>query len=214
MQSIITPGAYLLFYRRRSDRALGNQELRELVEGYRKSDASASSSSSGSRSPGGSQSPSRDGGRVIGGAPGKGSSALAGAGVAPRVSRGQDSLGNDLYSSAEEGTSGSEDGGGSEGKKIDFEHENGGSQVDSLNKLTEPSWSFDAAHDISQITSGNAATEDGIFEGRCPWSDGMDIDPQIQFGLTSGGEGEDSSDDLPVVELRVGSEDITMSSDP
>ncbi|KOS43911.1 hypothetical protein ACN38_g5213, partial [Penicillium nordicum] len=205
MQSIITPGAYLLFYRRRSDRALGNQELRELVEGYRKSDASASSSSSGSRSPGGSQSPSRDGGRVIGGAPGKGSSALAGAGVAPRVSRGQDSLGNDLYSSAEEGTSGSEDGGGSEGKKIDFEHENGGSQVDSLNKLTEPSWSFDAAHDISQITSGNAATEDGIFEGRCPWSDGMDIDPQIQFGLTSGGEGEDSSDDLPVVELRVGS---------
>ena len=118
------------------------------------------------------------------------------------MSRGQDSLGNDLYSSAEESTSDSEDG-GSEGKKIDFEHENEGSQVDPLSKLTEPSWSFDAAHDISQITGGNAATEDG-----------MDIDPQFQFGLTSGGEGEDSSDDLPVVELRVGSEDIVMSSDP
>ncbi|CAI7660280.1 unnamed protein product [Penicillium viridicatum] len=213
MRSIITPGAYLLFYRRRSDRALGNQELRELVEGYRNSEGSVSGSSSRSHSPGGSQSPSGDGGRVLGGAPRKGSSALAGAGVAPRVSRGQDSLGNDLYSSAEESTSGSEDG-GSEGKKIDFEHENGGSQVDSLSKLTEPSWSFDAAHDISQITGGNSATEDGIFEGRCPWGDGMDIDPHVQFGLTSGGEGEDSSDDLPVVELRVGSEDITMSSDP
>lgn len=212
MRSIITPGAYLLFYRRRSDHALGNQELRELVEGYRNSEASVSGGSSGSRSPGGSQSPSGDGGRVLGGAPRKGSAALAGAGVAPRVSRGQDSLGNDLYSSAEESTSDSEDG-GSEGKKIDFEHENGGSQVDSLSKLTEPSWSFDAAHDISQITGGNAATEDGIFEGRCPWGDGMDIDPQFQLGLTSGGEGEDSSDDLPVMELRVGSEDI-MSLDP
>ncbi|KAF4760660.1 hypothetical protein HAV15_005894 [Penicillium sp. str.  len=160
IRSIITPGAYLLFYRRRSDRALGNQELRELVESYRNSEASVSGSSSPSRSPGGSQSPSGDGGRVLGGAPHKGSSALAGAGVAPR-----------------ESTSGSEDG-GSEGKKIDFEHENEGSQVDPLSKLTEPSWSFDAAHDISQITGGNAATEDG-----------MDIDPQFQFGLTSGGEG-------------------------
>jgi hypothetical protein len=64
----------------------------------------------------------------------------------------------------------------------------------------------------AKITGGNAATEDGIFEGRCPWG-GMDIDPQFQLGLTSGGEGEDSSDDLPVVELRVGSEDV-MSSDP
>ncbi|KAJ5513702.1 Peptidase C19 ubiquitin carboxyl-terminal hydrolase 2 [Penicillium fimorum] len=212
MQSIITAGAYLLFYRRRSDHALGNQELRELVEGYRKDSESVSSSSSGSRSPGGSQSPSEDGGRVLGGASRKGSSALAGAGVAPRVSRGQDSLGNDLYSSAEESTSGSEDE-GSEGKKFGFEHENEGSQVDSFSKLTEPSWSFDAAHDMSQISSGNAATEDGVFEGPSPWGDDMDIDPPFQFGLTSGGEGEDSSDDLPVVELRVGSEDM-MSSGP
>ncbi|KAJ5384083.1 Peptidase C19 ubiquitin carboxyl-terminal hydrolase 2 [Penicillium concentricum] len=210
MQSIITAGAYLLFYRRRSDHALGNQELRELVEGYRNDSESVSGSSSGSRSPGGSQSPSEDGGRVLGGAPRKGSSALGGVGVAPRVSRGQDSLGNDLYSSAEESTSGSEDG-GSEGKKFGLEHENGGSQVDSFSKLTEPSWSFDAAHDISQISSGNAATEDGVFEGRCPWGDGMDIDPPFQFGLTSGGEGDDSSDDLPVVELRVGSEDMMSS---
>ncbi|KAJ5499354.1 Peptidase C19 ubiquitin carboxyl-terminal hydrolase 2 [Penicillium expansum] len=195
MQSIITAGAYLLFYRRRSDHALGNQELRELVEGYRNREASVPGSPSRSRSPGGSQSLSEDGGRILGLGPRKGSSALAGAGVAPR-----------------ESTSDSEDG-GSEGKKIDFEHENGGSQVDSLSKLTEPSWSFDAAHDISQITGGNTATEDGIFEGRCSWGDGMDIDPQFQLGLTSGGEGEDSSDDLPVVELRVGSEDM-MSEDP
>ncbi|KXG48451.1 Peptidase C19, ubiquitin carboxyl-terminal hydrolase 2 [Penicillium griseofulvum] len=213
MQSMITAGAYLLFYRRRSDRALGNQELRELVEGYRNDSGSVSGSASGSRSPGGSQSPSDDGGRILGSAPRKGLSALAG-GLAPRVSRGQDSLGNDLYSSAEESTSGSEDG-GSEGKKFGLEHEDGGSQVDSFNKLTEPSWSFDAAHDMSQISSGNAAAaaEDGLFEGRCPWGDGMDIDPPFQFGLTSGGEGEDSSDDLPVVELRVGSEEV-MPSDP
>ncbi|KAI3229285.1 hypothetical protein DTO012A9_8635 [Penicillium roqueforti] len=111
MQSIITSGAYLLFYRRRSDRAFGNQELRDLVEGYRNRAGSVSGSSSGSRSPGGSQSPSEDGGRAIGSAPRKVSSALARAGVAPRVSRGQDSLGNDLYSSVEESTSGSEDGG-------------------------------------------------------------------------------------------------------
>ncbi|CAP80915.1 Pc12g12880, partial [Penicillium rubens Wisconsin 54-1255] len=84
LQTIITSGAYLLFYRRRSDRALGNQELRELVERYRNQEASDSGSSSGSRSPGGSQSPSEDGGRVLGGAPRRGSSALAGAGVAPR----------------------------------------------------------------------------------------------------------------------------------
>ncbi|KAJ5835413.1 Peptidase C19 ubiquitin carboxyl-terminal hydrolase 2 [Penicillium robsamsonii] len=212
MQSIITAGAYLLFYRRRSDRALGNQELRELVEGYRNDSQSVSDSSSSSRSPSGSQSPSEDAGRVLGGASRKGSSALAGAGMAPRVSRGQDSLGNDLYSSAEESTSGSEDE-GSEGKKFGLEHENEGSQVDSFSKLTEPSWSFDAAHDISQISSGNAATEDGVFEDRSPWGDGMDIDPPFQFGLTSGGEGEDSSDDLPIVELRVGSEDM-MSSGP
>ncbi|KAJ5189072.1 Peptidase C19 ubiquitin carboxyl-terminal hydrolase 2 [Penicillium cf. griseofulvum] len=212
MQSIVTAGAYLLFYRRRSDRALGNQELREMVEGYRNDSENISSSSSGSRSPGGSQSPSDDGGRILGDAPRKGLSGLAGAGVAPRVSRGQDSLGNDLYSSAEESTSGSEDG-GSEGKKFGLEHEDGGSQVDSFSKLTEPSWSFDAAHDMSQISSGNAAAEDGIFEGRCPCHHPMDIDPPFQFGLTSGGEGEDSSDDLPVVELRVGSEDV-MPLDP
>ncbi|KAJ5773808.1 Peptidase C19 ubiquitin carboxyl-terminal hydrolase 2 [Penicillium paradoxum] len=182
LDSIISAGAYLLFYRRRSDRALGNQELQELVESYRDNSSSDSAGSSASRSAHGSQSPD-DGGRRLGGpAP------LARAKVAPRVCKGQDSLGNDIYSSAEESTSDSEDG-GSSGKKIDFEHETGGSQVESLSKLTEPSWSFDDAHADSQITSGNSATEDGHLDGHVPWGDPMDIDQPFQFGLTSGGGG-------------------------
>lgn len=204
MDSIVSASAYLLFYRRRSDRALGNQELQELVESYRDNASTDSGNSSPSRSAHGSQSP-EDGGRRLGG-----SAALAKAGVAPRVSKGQDSLGNDIYSSADESTSGSEDG-GSSGKKIDFEHEIGGSQADSFSKLTEPSWSFDDAHANSQITSGDATIEGSHLRNRSS-GDPMEIDPPFQFGLASGEEEEDSSDELPVVELRVGSEEM-MSSD-
>jgi ubiquitin carboxyl-terminal hydrolase 4/11/15 len=192
----VSPGAYLLFYRRRTDRALGNPELRKLVESYQNSPESDSESSAGSCSPRRSQSPSSDGGR-------------ARAGKAPRVSRGQDSLGNDLYSSAEESTEGSEDG-GSEGKRTDFEHESRRSHADSLSMLTEPSWSFDDAHADLQMASPDAAT-DGNLGGRRSWGEPMNVDPPFQYELT-GGEDEDSSDELPVVELRVGSED-NMSLD-
>ncbi|KAJ5550357.1 Peptidase C19 ubiquitin carboxyl-terminal hydrolase 2, partial [Penicillium sp. DV-2018c] len=195
-RSLVAEEAYLLFYRRRSDRPLGNSALRDLVESYQNkntpgSDYESSTESCSSSRP---QSPCSDG------------SEAGSVEAPPRLSRGQDSLGNDLYSPDEESTDSSEDS-DSEGKKVDFEHESQPSQAGPLGMLAEPSWSFDDAHADLQMVNPDAEPNDDNLEETRSLGEPVDIDPSLQYELTPGGEEDDSSDELPVVELHVESED-------
>jgi ubiquitin carboxyl-terminal hydrolase 4/11/15 len=226
-ESMIGSNAYLLFYRRRSERPLGNQELQELVDAYKNPSGGESGSSS-------SSSPTGEGQRLGGSSRNGSSSGLVGAEAAPQVGNGlrvENLAANDEYSSTDESDAGSED---DEGMKLTSNGmQNGGQQFGIFQR---PSWSFDnstSAHDISQITPGNAsADEDGLFDeidsNQAVGDDDMDLDTRMneledsQPALTSQGEAsfedvtnlmdDDSSDEMPVVELRVG-EDDKMASD-
>jgi ubiquitin carboxyl-terminal hydrolase 4/11/15 len=228
-ESMIGANAYLLFYRRRSERPLGNQELQELVDAYKNPSGGESDSSS-------SSSPTGEGQRLGGSSRNGSSSGLAGAAAAPQVGNGLrvENLGaNDEYSSTDE-SAGSED---DEGMKLTSNgFQDGGHQ---FGTLQGPTWSFNnatSAHDLSQITHGNAsADEAGLFDdddeidsNLAVGDDTMELDTRMnelndsEPALTSPGEAsfedvtnlmdDDSSDDMPVVELRVG-EDDKMASD-
>ncbi|KAJ5129913.1 Peptidase C19 ubiquitin carboxyl-terminal hydrolase 2 [Penicillium bovifimosum] len=163
---LVDESAYLLFYRRRSDRPLGSSELRALVQSYQKSPesdgessagSSSAESSAGPSSPRRSLSPSSD-------------SSQTGAEQTPRVSRGQDSLGNDLYSSSEESSESSE-------------------EDDDDNDETE---------DLETTNDDLETTNDDLGSQR---SSAEPVD--VQHELTPGREEDESSDELPVVELHV-----------
>jgi len=229
-QSMVAASAYLLFYRRRSERPLGNQELQELVEAYKNPSGGESGSSSSS------QSPTGEGQRLGGSSRNGSSSGLAGAGAALQAGNGlqtENAAANDEYSTTDDSDSSSEDG---EGMKLTNNGiEDGGRQFHHLGIFQGPSWSFDnatSAHDISQITPGNASVdEDGLFDeidsNLAVDDDDMDLDTRMNDledshpTLTSQNEpsfedfsnlmDDESSEELPVVELRVGDEDKLTS---
>ncbi|KAJ5742414.1 uncharacterized protein N7511_011433 [Penicillium nucicola] len=239
LSSMISSNAYLLFYRRRSARPLGNEELQELVESYKSPSADAGDSSD-------SQSPSGDG---LGASSRNGSSSvLAAAGVTPQAGNGGLRASNvgteenddDEYSTDDDSDTGFENG-ESEGMTLtnnedESDHEDEGvPPQDPFSIFKEPSWSFDQlteAHDMPQMTPLNASHEDdGLFndnDSTVAVGDEMDVDTRlhdledsISAGPTpkTGASFEDvsnlmedeSSDELPVVELRVGDEDKMIS---
>lgn len=230
-QTMIAASAYLLFYRRRSERPLGNKELQELVEAYK----NPPGGESGTSSP--SQSPTGDGQRLGDSSRNGSSSALGGAGVAPRAGNGspvENREANDEYSTTDDSDADSEDG---EGMKLTTNgRETPGQASDPLDFSQEPSWSFGnltGAHAISQITPGNASLdESGLFDddeidsNLAVGDDDLDPDTRMaeledshsvqpdgtSFEDVSHLMDDDSDDELPVVELRVGDED-KMASD-
>lgn len=232
-QTIVSAEAYVLFYRRRSERPLGNPELQELVEAYRNSSGGESGSSSRSQSCAGDGPHPADHSHTGSSSASAEAKAAPQAGISLRIGSATD----DEYST----TDGSANSGDGEGMKLTSDGlENGGQMSDPLDIFQEPSWSFDnltSAHALSQITPANASLdESGLFD------DDDEIDSNLAVGdddrddpdtrmtdlgdahsvLTSQGGtsfedishlmDNDSDDELPVVELRVGDDD-KMTSD-
>lgn len=231
-QTIVSAEAYVLFYRRRSEKPLGNPELQELVEAYRNSSDGESGSSSRSQSCTGDGPHPADSSHTGSSSASAEAKAASQAGISLRMGRSAD----DEYSTTDGSDANSGDG---EGMKLTSDGlENGGQMSDPLDIFQEPSWSFDnltSAHALSQITPGNASLDDsGLFDDDEIDSnlavDDHDMDPDTRMTelgdahsvLTSQGGAsfedvshimeDDSDDELPVVELRVGDDD-KMTSD-
>ncbi|CAG8127334.1 unnamed protein product [Penicillium olsonii] len=231
-QTMIASSAYLLFYRRRSERPLGNKELQELVEAYK----NPPGSESGASSP--TQSPTGEGQRLGDSSRNGSSSALVGAGAAPRAGNGspvENPGASEEYSTTDDSDADSDDGQGMRLTNNGLEAL--GQASDPLDFSQEPSWSFGnltGAHAISQITPGNAPLDDsGLFDDDDEIDSNLavgddDLDPDTRmieledshsvhpdrasFEDVSHLMDDDSDDELPVVELRVGDED-KMASD-
>ena len=146
---MVTSSAYLLFYRRRSDRPLGGKALQEITESYiGKMDDPESQANSRAQSPSGE-------GRRLGGSSRNGSSsALAGVGAAHQAGVG----GLRAGTQAKNGDDSSSKGKGMLFDEVDEDDEIGGGTLpnNSLRFANQPSWSFGPvmeAHGPSQMTA-------------------------------------------------------------
>ncbi|RAH48630.1 putative ubiquitin-specific protease UBP12 [Aspergillus brunneoviolaceus CBS 621.78] len=161
-QSVVTSSAYLLFYRRRSDRPLGGKVLEEITEASTRpgSDADSQSESRG-------QSPSGEGRRLGGSSRNGSSSALAGVGAAHQLGDGGLRTGTQAKSGDEDSppeySNSPSYGEQSMGQAnrlsgMDFEDEEfgHGPQPSPFRHVDPPSWSFSQisdAHGPSQMTA-------------------------------------------------------------
>ncbi|KAL5361086.1 hypothetical protein BJX96DRAFT_151378 [Aspergillus floccosus] len=175
-QSVVTSSAYLLFYRRRSDRPLGGKILEEITESSTRPVSESESESRG-------QSPSGNGQRLDGSSRNGSSSALAGVGAAHQPGDGGLPTGtqaknrnddsppeySDHPSSGEKRLDGDNR---LEGMIFDDEPEFGyGGQSDPFRFHSQPPfWSFDAdtdAHGQSQMTTmfpGSTSDDDDLLD--------------------------------------------------
>ena len=158
-QNAVTSSAYLLFYRRRSDRPLGGKILEEITESSTRPASSESDSQEESRPP----SPSGEGRRLGGSSRNGSSSALAGVGAAHQSGDGglrigaQKNRDEDNPPEYSNSPSYGERSMGGTGMNFDDEDEFGsGALGDPFRVSNLPSWSFnrvtDAHHDPSQMT--------------------------------------------------------------
>ncbi|OJJ31576.1 hypothetical protein ASPWEDRAFT_32201 [Aspergillus wentii DTO 134E9] len=165
-QSVVTSSAYLLFYRRRSERPLGGKILEEIAE------SSRPGSQMGSRA----QSPSGEGRRLGGSSRNGSSSALAGVGAAHQAGDGGLRTGTQLSKGNESPPEYSNDPASGEqtlGKAnrlegMDFDEDEFGDGAHSdpfrFPIPSEPSWSFGPitdAHGPSQMTAPPGSISDG-----------------------------------------------------
>lgn len=198
--------AYLLFYRRRSDQPLGGPVLRNIINKFKngEKDSTAENSRSGS--------PSGEGKRLGGSFHNGSSSASAGVGAARRAG-----------------------GGGSgaatpETKSSDDENEESHNPLDEM--FSAPSWSFDRAGGLGEMTSIRPASPDedndlfGDNDSNVAVDENSDAEARLH-NLDNSREASEheasfedvppllddgSDEDLPVVELRVDA-DEKMHSD-
>ncbi|THC95400.1 hypothetical protein EYZ11_005124 [Aspergillus tanneri] len=161
-QSVVTSSAYLLFYRRRSDRPLGGKILEEITESSTRQ-GSESDSTSESRG----QSPSGDGLRLGGSSLNGSSSASAGVGAAHQSGDGGLRVGAHGKNGGDESppeysndlTSREKSFGGDnrlEGMNFDEDEPSDGAQSNPFRFPSPPSWSFNRvleAHGPSQMTT-------------------------------------------------------------
>ncbi|CAL5868063.1 uncharacterized protein PFLUO_LOCUS2286 [Penicillium psychrofluorescens] len=263
-QQAVGSRAYLLFYRRRSNRPLGGPSLQKIVDDYKRgSEEGEQSAESRGQSPSGE-------GQCLGGSSRNGSSsALIGAGAAHQAGdgglqtgplatkEGEDDSPPQYGAHDDDDLAGSESGSGQTGRLEgmqftgnDFELDDDRSDPLSINK--DPSWSFKRvpeAHDLEQMTahppgsfSNGIADDDDLFDDNdstVAVGDGDldDLDARLldlkdspppagrPQGFKSGPGSEadasfedippliedNSDDDLPVVELRVGDDDKMVS---
>lgn len=176
-QKVVTSAAYLLFYRRRSDRPLGGKILEEITES---STRAAADSDSQAESRG--ESPSGEGRRLGGSSRNGSSSALAGVGAAHQAGdgglravtqvRSVEDDDDDMPPEYSNGLpSGEQSLGHSnrlEGMDIEDEEFGGGMHPTPLRfPSAEPPWSFDRAtdaHGPSQMTAPPGSSYDGEDE--------------------------------------------------
>ncbi|KAL4864841.1 hypothetical protein BDV12DRAFT_175600 [Aspergillus spectabilis] len=181
-QNAVTSSAYLLFYRRRSEKPLGGKVLEEITESSTRPGSSDSGSQEGeSRGP----SPSGEGRRLGGSSRNGSSSALAGVGAAHQSGDGGLRIG--IQKSRDEGDSppeysnslsyGEQSLGGTdrlEGMIMNYDEDDYGSGAlaNPLRPHTPPSWSFNRvtdAHLLSQMTMtelpGSLSDDDLLDDG-------------------------------------------------
>ncbi|RAL13841.1 putative ubiquitin-specific protease UBP12 [Aspergillus homomorphus CBS 101889] len=165
-QSVVTPSAYLLFYRRRSERPLGGKVLGEITEASTRpgSDADSQSESRG-------QSPSGEGRRLGGSSRNGSSSALTGVGAAHQLGDGGLRTGTRTKSGDEDSPPEySSLGKTTRQEGMDFEDEEFGPvpQPSPFRHADPPSWSFSHisdAHGSSQMTTaqrGSISDDDDL----------------------------------------------------
>ncbi|KKK14034.1 putative ubiquitin C-terminal hydrolase, partial [Aspergillus rambellii] len=162
-QSVVTSSAYLLFYRRRSDRPLGGKILEEITESSTRPGSEGSDSQEESRGP----SPSGEGRRLGGSSRNGSSSALAGVGAAHQLGDGGLRIGTQMKSRDDDippeysnsPSYGERSLGRTnrlEGMNFDDEDFGSGALANSFRSPSPPSWSFKRvtdAHSALQITT-------------------------------------------------------------
>lgn len=198
-QSVVTSSAYLLFYRRRSDRPLGGKTLHDITASFRRA-IDDPESQANSRA----QSPSGEGRRLGGSSRNGSSSALAGVGAAHQAgvgglrTAGTQAKNEDSRSSPPDYSQAANR---QEGMLFDDEDDEIGGGVPTNNPLrtvNEPSWSFGQiteAHGPSQMTA--AAPHRGLGP-RFIDDDEESIDDAASNQAVGG-------DDMSDSELQVGS---------
>ncbi|KAJ9369323.1 hypothetical protein DTO282E5_5985 [Paecilomyces variotii] len=175
-QKVITSAAYLLFYRRRSDRPLGGKVLEEIVESATRGGATDSDSQTDSRAP----SPSGEDRRLGGSSRNGSSSALAGVGAAHQAGDGgsqavtqvrsveaddDDDMPPGYFNGLPSGEQGLEHADRLEGMDLEDEYFGGEMRPNPLNFPTEPLWSFDRASDAHGPSQMTAAPPGSYFDG-------------------------------------------------
>ncbi|KAL1884440.1 hypothetical protein Plec18167_002028 [Paecilomyces lecythidis] len=175
-QKVITSAAYLLFYRRRSDRPLGGKVLEEIVESATRGEATDSDSQSDSRAP----SPSGEGRRLGGSSRNGSSSALAGVGAAHQAGDGglqavtqvrsveaddDDDMPPEYSDGLPSGEQSLEHANRLEGMDLEDEYFGGEMRPNPLRFPTEPLWSFDRASDAHGPSQMTAAPPGSYFDG-------------------------------------------------
>ncbi|QMW29025.1 hypothetical protein G4B84_004360, partial [Aspergillus flavus NRRL3357] len=175
-QSVVTSAAYLLFYRRRSDRPLGGKILEEITESSTRpvSEAGSPSESRG-------QSPSGDGRRLGGSSRNGSSSVLTGVGAAHQEGDGGSRTGTQAKNRDETAPPGYTNSPTSGEKSVGKEHRlegmsfdeaefGDGAQSDPFRFPSPPSWSFNRvpdAHGRSQMTTalpGSTSDDDDLLD--------------------------------------------------
>lgn len=239
---MVSPRAYLLFYRRRSDGPLGGPVIQDMVKSYK--EPSAEGDSCG-------QSPSGEGHRLGGSSRTGSSSALAGAGAAHQAGDGglrAGALATKDEPDSDDNLADSEAGRAGRLEGMHFTDDGDGSELDaetpqlddSFSIFKKPSWSFGRvheAHDLSQMTapppgssSNDARDNDDLFDDNVSNvavgdAEMDDLDSrllELNDSPPTGQPGtsfedvppllkEDSDDELPVVELRVGDDEKVVS---
>lgn len=199
-QSVVTSSAYLLFYRRRSDRPLGGKALHDIASSFRKA-IDDPESQADSRA----QSPSGEGRRLGGSSRNGSSSALAGVGAAHQAGVGGLRTAGTRAKNGDSGSSPPPDysqaANGQEGMLFDEDDEIGGGvpTKNPLRAANEPSWSFSQgmeAHGPSQMTAAAPHRELGP---RSIDGDGEELIDDAASDEAVGG------DDMSDSELQVGS---------
>ncbi|KAH3203006.1 hypothetical protein KXV64_008724 [Aspergillus fumigatus] len=178
-QSVVTPAAYLLFYRRRSDRPLGGKILEEITESSTRP-ASEDNSPAASRG----QSPSGNGLRLGGSSRNGSSSALAGVGAVHQAGDGglrtgirarnedsdDDESPPDYSDSPAAGEQSLAKANRLEGMSFDEDEFGDGAYANPLSYSSQPTWSFDRvtdAHGLSQMTTvppGSISDDEDLFD--------------------------------------------------
>ncbi|KAH2613731.1 hypothetical protein KXW93_003231 [Aspergillus fumigatus] len=178
-QSVVTPAAYLLFYRRRSDRPLGGKILEEITESSTRP-ASEDNSPAASRM----QSPSGNGLRLGGSSRNGSSSALAGVGAVHQAGDGglrtgirarnedsdDDESPPDYSDSPAAGEQSLAKANRLEGMSFDEDEFGDGAYANPLSYSSQPTWSFDRvtdAHGLSQMTTvppGSISDDEDLFD--------------------------------------------------
>ncbi|PYH94626.1 UCH-domain-containing protein [Aspergillus ellipticus CBS 707.79] len=195
-QSVVTSSAYLLFYRRRSERPLGGKVLEEITEASTRPNSDTESQAE-SRGP----SPSGEGRRLGGSSRHGSSSALTGVGAAHQSGDGGLRTGtqakNEDEDSPPEYSNSPAFGERSLGRAtrqegMDFEDEEfgDGAQPSPFRSEAAPSWSFSRvtdAHGPSQMTTAN--------------TDDEDVDDNASNQAVGGDDGDVSDTDLRMASL-------------